>query len=98
MFVCVNTTSGMYKSVQTVNPCNLVCGTHCVYMYLDLMQPVFRPNQWGHKAESHTRLCQCVDMQSVAIILHKCVCVCVYTPRCRDTQGTLFNPDLLPSK
>lgn len=66
----------MHESVQTVNPRHLVCGNRCdslfvpVYTSPDLMQPVFYPNQRGQKAESHTRLCQYVDMQSAAVILH----------------------------
>lgn len=42
------------------------------------MQPAFYPSQWGQKAESYTLMRHYVHKPSVAIILQKCVCVCVY--------------------
>lgn len=60
--------------VRIVNPCNLLCGTHCVDTYSDLMQPAFYPSQRGQKAESYTLKRHYVHKPTVAIILQKCVC------------------------
>ena len=74
MCVCVKATSGMQEKCVfcVVNPCNLVCGTHCggVPVYPDLVQPFYAAQQ-GQKAESYTLLCQYGEMHSVTVILHK---------------------------
>lgn len=84
--MCVKTTSGMHKSVyfcvRMVNPCNLVCGTHCdsvvvpVYRCLHLMQTASIQLCRDSKL-SHTDFCASILIGKVSLSFYTNVCVCV---------------------